>query len=294
MTIGPASPSSARGTAAPVLDDRELAAFRNDGYLVVPSFYEVERDIEPIWAGIYDIIGLVAEEHGISLHRHRYSPETFDDGYAVLKAVDRSLAASVYDAVKQLAPFVRLTSLPRNADVFSRLRETDAVGIAGGGSGLRIDNPDETQYLAWWHQEYPAQLRSLDGVVFWSPLRRLTPELGPVEILPGSHREGPIPVHREDGTGGRKDAYALRLHSEADVVARYPKVVPLSQPGDLVLIDFLTVHRSGVNRTRQARWTMQWRYFNFREATGRRIGWSGSFAAGRDPSAVQPGLEVAP
>jgi hypothetical protein len=274
------------------LDAEQLEAFRVDGYLVLPKFYDIEQEVEPVRVGIHDIIGLVAQERGIALHRGPYSPETFDAGYSTLKTIDRSLASIVYDAVKQLAAFVSLTASAKNVEVFRRLRGTDVVGIAGGGSGLRIDNPDETKYLAWWHQEYPAQLRSLDGVVFWSPLRRLTAELGPVEILPRSHSEGPIPVWRDDGGTGRQDAYALRLHNEAEVVGRYPMVAPLTQPGDLVLMDFLTVHRSGVNRSKEPRWTMQWRYFNFRDGTGRGMGWAGSFAAGRQPGEIHPDLEV--
>jgi hypothetical protein len=55
----------------------------------------------------------------------------------------------------------------------------------------------------------------------------------------------------------------------------------------------LTIHRSGVNRSTRSRWTMQMRYFNFLEPTGRRIGWAGSFASGVDPCRVDPSLEAA-
>ena len=266
-------------------------AFARDGFAVLEGFYDVEREVEPIRRGIHDVIGLVAADNGIELDRAPYAPESFDDGYLHLKDHDRALAGVVYDAVKQLAPFVRLVASAANEALFARLRGTDLVGVAGGGSGIRIDNPGEDRYRAWWHQEYPAQFRSLDGLVLWSPLRPVTSALGPVEIAVGSHREGLRRVVRDE-RDGRAGAYALRLADEADVVERHRVAAPLAQPGDLVVLDFLTVHRSGKNLAAVPRWTMQFRYFNLREATGRAIGWAGSFAAGRAIADVHPELEV--
>lgn len=263
-------------TAALEPVELDVGRWEADGFLVLPGFYDLAGDIDPIRRGIHDIIGLVALEGGIELDRRPYSAESFDDGYLHLRALDLSMAAAVYDAVKQLAPFVRLVGSARNEAVFTALRSTGVVGVAGGGSGIRIDTPDDDRYAAWWHQEYPAQLRSRDGVVFWSPLRSLTPSLGPVELLTGSHAEGVLEVEKSDGGVGRTGAYAMRLAQEGAVVDRHRRAAPLAQAGDLVLIDFLTVHRSGRNQSDVARWTMQLRYFNFEEATGRSLGWIGA------------------
>jgi hypothetical protein len=218
----------------------------------------------------------------------------FDDGYQSLIARDRALGGLVYDAVKQLVPFVRLTASTLHETITKELRSTHLIGVAGGGSGIRIDNPDEDRYRAPWHQEYPAQFRSLDGLVFWSPLRPLDAALGPVELCVGSHAGGLRRVVREDPSLGREGAYALLLEDEAAVIGPYAKAAPIAQPGDVLVIDFLTIHRSGVNRSTKARWTMQSRCFTFAEATGRRIGWAGSFAAGRAIADVHPELEGAP
>ena len=275
-----------------LLSDEQRAAFARDGYLVLRNFYDVAVDLAPIWQRIFEIIGIVADDHDIALGRRPFDHAAFDAGYLTLKTADRALASIVYDAVKQVASFVRLVADPRHEVLFRQLRGTDLVGIAGGGSGIRIDNPDEDQYRAWWHQEYPAQFRSVDGIVFWSPLRSLTPALGPVEILVGSHREGVRPVVREGEDAGRSGAYTLRLEGEHELLDRYRSVAPLAEPGDLVLIDFLTVHRSGRNRASVPRWTMQLRYFNFADPVGRSIGWAGSFAAGNRIADVHPDLEV--
>jgi hypothetical protein len=251
------------------------AAFNVQGFAVVREFYDIEKEIEPIRHGIYEIIGLIAAAHEIALNRPPYSSETFDAGYLDLKRANRHLAGFVYDGVKQLTAFVRLTAVQKNDALFRRLRGGNAVGVAGGGSGIRIDNPDESRFRAWWHQEYPAQGRSVRGCVFWSPLRSLTPELGPIEICAGSHLGGLIPVIADDGGEGRAGAYAMRLVDEQSVVNRYAVTAPLCEPGDLVVLDFLTIHRSGINVASVPRWTMQFRYFDFAELTGGVRGWAG-------------------
>lgn len=278
------------------LTSDQISDFRRNGCLVLPGFYDLVTDIVPIQRAIYDIIGILIAKYRAPIPRPPFSPENFDVGYNQLIAIDRRYGAEVYDAVKQIPAFVRLVAHPFNDSVFSELRN-DATsgevfpGIAAGGHGIRIDNPNEDRFRANWHQEYPAQLRSLDGIVFWSPLLAVTREMGPVEICPGSHREGPVPVHTGvQGDTGKTGAYSLVLQNEATLLERYPHIAPLTVPGDLVLMDFLLLHASGHNRSSRSRWSMQWRYFNFNEPTGVAHGWKGSYAAGMDFRTVHPEL----
>ena len=275
------------------LSEQQLASFREDGFVLLPGFYDVDREIRPIQQAIYEIIGLCCRKYGVAGDRPEFSPEYFDAGYAELIAFDRGIGGEIYDAVKQIPGFQRLCACEANEALFRQLRGTELVGVAGGGSGIRIDNPGEVAYQAPWHQEYPAQLRSSDGLVYWSPLREVFPELGPVEICRGSHREGLAPVYYEDEEDfGRRGAYALRLANEEALVERYPRVAPLSKPGDLLIMDWYTIHRSGTNTSNCSRWTMQLRYFNFIDPEGVRIGWRGSFAAGIDFETILPGALV--
>lgn len=279
-------------TAMQILDATQLDRFARDGVLILPGFYDLKTEIEPIWRGIHAVIGQVMQRHGVPDMRLPYHASSFDAGYATLIAANRSWGGEVYDTVKQIPAFVRLVAHQANEAVMRALRPGCVPGVAAGGYGMRIDNPNEDRFRAQWHQEYPAQLRSLDGVVFWSPLLPITPELGPVQLCPGSHREGALAVRAELGNG-REGAYALMLDRETELLNRYPRIAPLTQPGDLIVMDFLLLHASGHNRSQRARWSMQFRHFNFAEATGRCHGWQGSFAAGVDFRAIHPELCVA-
>lgn len=276
----------------PPLTDEQLKAFHADGFVVVKSFYH-PTEIEPIQRGIHTIIGLVIEEEGLAIEQPPFAADAFDAGFQELIAHDRDLGGRVYDAIKQIPAFMRLVASEKHEAVVRQVRDTDAPAIAAGGYGIRIDNPQEEKFRAGWHQDYPAQIRSLDGLVFWSSLLAMTPELGPVEFCAGSHKDGLAPVREADAANPNKTgAYGLTLADEAERVARYQKAAPLSQPGDLVLVDFLTLHRSGENTADRSRWSLQMRWFNFTEPTGRKLGWAGAYAAGGDLRAVHPELVV--
>jgi ectoine hydroxylase-related dioxygenase (phytanoyl-CoA dioxygenase family) len=275
-----------------ILTQAQVDEFNENGVLIIPSFYEVEK-IERIQFCIYQIIGLVIDKYNLQITREPFSSSTFDSGYNQLIAVNRDYGADVYDAVKQIPAFIRLVADVRHEAILSQLRKTSLAGIAAGGYGIRVDNPFEEKYRATWHQEYPAQLRSPDGLVYWSPLVQILPELGPVQICLGSHKLGAIPVHTKDPNNPeKKGAYSLVLDKEEELIAKFPHVAPCTKPGDLVVLDFMTLHASGFNKSNVSRWSMQMRYFNFENPIGIKIGWKGSYASGQDFSEIHPELCV--
>jgi hypothetical protein len=276
-----------------LLTDSQLGDFQRDGLLILPGFYNLHADIEPIQHDIHRLIGQIMKRQGMPDRREPFSPDRFDDGYQVLIARDRSLGGEIYDAVKQIPAFFRLLGDSRHERLFKALRPGAIPGIAAGGHGIRIDNPKEERFRAAWHQEYPSQLRSMDGLVFWSPLLPITPDLGPVQFCRGSHTVGALPVFTRDPENPDKTgAYAVRLKDEAQLIGRYERIAPLTSPGDLIVIDFLTLHASGLNNSQRSRWSLQFRYFNFDDPTGLAHGWKGSFAAGVDFKIVHPELCV--
>jgi hypothetical protein len=272
-----------------VINDADIERFHAEGFMLCPGFYDVESEIRPIQEGVRMIIELVARKYGVDA---RYSTweEAMAFGYPAIIKGDRARGGEIYDAIKQIPEFISLVGSARNAKFFEAIRKGSKAGVAAGGYGIRIDNPQEEKFRAWWHQDFPAQLRSLDGVVFWAPLLAVTPEMGPVQIAIGSHRDGLVPVYDDDAGLGRAGAYALRMEQEAERVARYRLAAPTTKPGDLIILDYLVLHQSGYNVSKSPRWTMQMRYFNFADPLGIRIGWKGSFAAGVKFQDVMPEL----
>jgi hypothetical protein len=266
-----------------------IEGFEENGVAVLPGFYDFEREIAPIREGARLIVELVARTHGV-VAPVSTPEEAMSQGYLAVARANRAWGGEIYDAVKQIPAFVALVSNRRNVELFESIRRGAIAGVAAGGFGIRIDAPGEEKFRAPWHQEFPAQLRSLDGIVFWSPLLSVVPEMGPVEVAVGSHREGVVPVYEDDEGVGKTGAYALHLDGEQERIARYARVAPLTTPGDLLLMDFLTLHRSGQNVSDRPRWSMQFRLFNFNDPVGLRMAWRGAFAAGASIADLPPEL----
>ena len=272
-----------------VLADAQREAFREQGFLLLPGFYDLKTDIEPIQRALYEIIGLVAAQRRLPLERTPFAPDTFDTGFNALIARDRSIGSAVYDAAKLIPAFIRLLGSTRNETLYATVRDTSLVGIGAASFGIRIDNPREERFRSHWHQEFLFQPQSLDGMVFWSPLVEIHEDSGPLQVCIGSHRDG-LAVYRKGGRYADKPgAYQIGLADESGTVGRYSVAAPLTRPGDLLILDYLTLHQSGFNVSSRSRWSMQFRYFNFREPNGMRLGWAPSVTAGTDIEALFPG-----
>lgn len=266
----------------------DRAFFEREGYLILKGFHDLATEIEPIQRGIYDIIGLVAARHKISLERSVFSPEIFDAGYSALIAENRVYGGEIYDQVKQIPAFLRLISGQKSDDLFRELRATSQTGIGADSYGIRIDNPNEDKFRSHWHQEFMFQPQSIDGIVFWTPLLPILPEMGPVIVLPKSHKDGLCVYSKGTAYADKVGAYQIGIHEEGKTVAKYDQLAPLTEPGDLLLMDFLTIHGSGENRSPRSRWSVQSRFFNYRDPIGQKIGWKASVTSGTNIEQVFP------
>lgn len=263
--------------------------FTSKGYILLKQFYDPATYIAPIHEGIRKIIELACEKYRIEAPTGT-AYEAMTLAYPQVIAQNRVWGGEIYDAIKHIPAFLRLVADAGNDEIFKTLRPGSMPGITTTGFGMRIDNPGEEKFRAQWHQEFPSQLRSVDGIVFWTPLLPITEDMGPVQIAEGSHAEGLVPVYSDDAGADKTGAYALHLEGAEERLARYKHVAPLTNPGDLVLMDFLTLHQSGHNVSKMPRWSIQFRYFNYADPLGVRIGWKGSFVAGVDFKEVLPEL----
>lgn len=267
----------------------DTAFFREHGYLYVKDFYDAETEVRPIQETVYRLIGLLAEDHGITLDRPPFSPEHFDAGLSVLLRENRALVGVLYDACKKIPAYIRLACHPAHEAYMAALLGSDMPGFACRGYGIRMDNPGEEYYLTQLHQDYVSQLCSQAGVVFWSPLRVTGPALGQVRIYPGSHRNGVFPIRKT-----AHNSRGLEIDGEAEIRARYGPITPEVAVGDCVIIHFLTLHESQPNRSEATRWAMISRYFDFLEEGGRKIGWKGGIAEGHYFDAIHPEYTTQP
>ena len=271
----------------------DRTTLERDGFEFLAGELDLARDIEPIQRELGLLILRAAELCGTT-YDIPDAPGDFDRGY--LDLVERFPAAHVlvYDGCKALPSFQRLIVNERIVDAFKDYRNTALCGSAFNTCGIRIDRPGDEKHLAPWHQEFPYQFRSLDGMTFWIPLVPVDADGGPVVLARGSHREGPIELVDTTGSAdadkARGEYGGWRVREEEAILARYDRAQYDTKPGDVLAFDFLTMHASAPNHSRRARWTVQIRYFNYADPYGGSIGWAGGIKHGKSFAAMNEAI----
>ncbi len=267
------------------LGDAATSAYRRDGLALLTQFLDFDRFIAPLHQQIRAVIDMTRERCGLDPSRG----DAFDAGLPELIKLDRKAVGKLYDAVRKLPAYYAIANAPELWQLAARLLQTDLPGWYAQGSGIRMDHPGEDQYLSPWHQEYPSHLCSLDLLTFWIPLVPVDEVVGSVIFCPGSQHEGLLPVHLHDPLNkNRNGAKATQIANLDTYLARYPQTSMDTRPGDMVALHGLTLHCSRPNRSSRTRWSIQLRYFNFRDSDGRRIYWTGGMLAGVNLRDVHP------
>lgn len=264
--------------------------FSERGCVVLQGFfdpYEIQRVSEDMERLVRTQLRQCASPAYSQRHRESYIRRKAGDidylaeGTLALAQRERGRLAAVYDAAMKLVSTRRIGTDSRLVRMVQELMDTPLVAI-GNNIIVRIDLPGEERFLFdHWHQDYPYAMGSRRGVVVWTPLRSVSMDAGPVEVLLGSHRRGLLPTEvRADGHFRAADPKLLE------------SCLPIRQPvevGDVVLFDIMTVHRSSPNRSAAPRWTLTYRYCDMEHEASAREGWPCFYRQGRHFTEIHPG-----
>lgn len=105
------------------------------------------------------------------------------------------------------------------------------------------------------HQDWAGLKGSLDSVVAWMPLVPFHEELGYLEVVKRSHLKG---LHKHVPSGPTVEI-EKKLRCKFDPI-------PM-QLGDVLFFSTLLIHRSGVNKSKLIRLSVNFRYDNIEEKT---------------------------
>lgn len=111
----------------------------------------------------------------------------------------------------------------------------------------------EVFYKTPSHQDAFSMDPSHDATIVWIPLINVNKNLGALEIVPASHKEGLLTVGTIEGLG------LVDKYSDKDFTP-----VELNQ-GDALFFSSFLVHRSGNNITNSIRWSAHFRYNNMED-----------------------------
>jgi len=102
-----------------------------------------------------------------------------------------------------------------------------------------------------FHQDAKSMQGSDNAIVVWFPLQHTTEDLGPLQIIPKSHKKGIIAKEINEFGFGFVDN---SLYNVEDIKSLTCKL------GDIVFFDSKLIHGSGNNTSSLIRWSCQYRY----------------------------------
>lgn len=108
------------------------------------------------------------------------------------------------------------------------------------------------------HQDFPSVQGSLDGFVVWVPLVNIDANRYPLEVIPGSHKNGVLPSIENSSSSWE---IKPECYNESDFV---PAVCEVS---DVIFMSNFTVHRSSQKGDDRLRLACSTRYDNADEET---------------------------
>jgi hypothetical protein len=215
--------------------DEEVESFRENGWVQLPGLISPELAAE-LLRHIKDVTGLDHDE---------LEPGSSDEGKATLRVSAFNLLTMPRLEDGFLAEY---QSSPRLGEVAARLSGHRPMRLLTDSVIYKLPAWTGSGDVTEWHQDLPNMPLDRRGPVqLWLALCEITPEMGSMQHLSGSHRE-----ERLEPLGQKTLEELLAAHPHLE---RYPISEPEHfAPGDAIAHDGMTLHSAPLNNTNRVRW----------------------------------------
>ncbi|MFP4517937.1 MAG: phytanoyl-CoA dioxygenase family protein [Oceanicaulis sp.] len=224
----------------------DTEGFMRDGYTVLKS-------------AALEAVKAAAEAEMLETGRHiarrivgRAEGDTLGDLLAFLlrEETDQAATRACYEVFPTLPGVLALINAPVFLDA---AREAGlARPVAGTCPLVRLDRPADTRFSTPAHQDWWYSMLSKRAVVIWTGIGALSEDMGPVQLVAGSHADGLAEFKRYEAGHEWFECAAPAPD------ARFQPALPGAD--EAVVFDQRVIHRSGVNRSDRVRVSIQLRY----------------------------------
>lgn len=249
------------------LSEKEIQGYKETGYFKVSGLVPISI-LSSYKSGLLRLIEARGQNFGISTNQ-----VDLDVAFNQLCNFDRTLGGDIYDHAKELPEFYSCMVLPEIQALIQQLLGNEVIQVAQSQCVFRIDRPREDKFGFGWHQDYWYNCLTPSAITVWIPITNVDEELGPLEIIPGSHA-GILPVVVLDPTNSNGNMASVFRISELTQIAEENTIKIPMQAGDALFFHSQLLHRSGANRSNRSRWTLQYRYADFLDKTYSARAWA--------------------
>ena len=228
-----------------------LTDFQRNGYVIVKNFFakdvldQIVSDVKSVFQIKLESDNIQYKNEDIELIKYY---QTHSDGFI-----------GCMREIQKLPLIHNLGTTKRVIEILNKIGLRKPV--VSQEPIIMLNNEETSRKTGDWktpvHQDWRSRQGSLNSITCWIGLKDVTKELGPVEIIPGSHLKGLLPAEKDDWYMHIPEKY----WKEEDFIS-----VPINA-GDAIIFSQLLVHRSGTNVSDKMRYSLQYRYDDIFEKT---------------------------
>jgi ectoine hydroxylase-related dioxygenase (phytanoyl-CoA dioxygenase family) len=241
------------------MSTRVLNELRKNGYIKIKNFFS-QKQIKNIQNEFFSLSKKLYKQH----YNKGFEKNINDDfdSYCIESFKKKNdFSSRFYETCKKLNSFHEIFYEKKTKNLLKKIFKKKSYGILNRGYGFRFDYPNDKKFLTQLHQDYTSNLGSPIGYVFITPLKNITKNMGPIRVYPGSHKAGirNIKVIKNKNI---RITRSFEIEVKKKDLLKNSKTITLNT-GDLLVIDFLTLHESTQNFSKKIRFTMIYRFIDY-------------------------------
>jgi ectoine hydroxylase-related dioxygenase (phytanoyl-CoA dioxygenase family) len=114
--------------------------------------------------------------------------DDIDDNLNALVDLDQRHAMDIIRAIKDSPFFYAILADSKLHEISKACLNCETLLSIHDIAQFRIDPPNHDERNFEWHQDFQYNVMSMNSATIWSPLKRVSEEMGPLVVVPGSHR----------------------------------------------------------------------------------------------------------
>lgn len=230
-----------------------MKSFSKKGYLVTKKLVDKSK------------VNLIKRSIRLLLAKHLKNSKdnNIDKQLLYLRKNNKEKFGLLFDSLQTLAVNYEILSDTKILKKVATLLNVDVSSITLTDVALRLDPPKDDRNSLGWHQDssyFRQNDNGSNGVVLWTPIVLISPNMGKLEFLKDSHNLGPLNTRK-------KTQRIKNISSKRDIdlnkLKKFTKILKYDlNVGDSLLMNMDMVHRSGANLSKKFRISLIGRYHN--------------------------------
>jgi ectoine hydroxylase-related dioxygenase (phytanoyl-CoA dioxygenase family) len=229
---------------------------KKNGYLVITNILN-KKDLE-------NMEKLILKTAKIYINFNKRKISGLDDPYfnkelIKLRKKSKKKFAYFFDTLQTSIASYQLWTNTKIMIIVKKIMACEIDTISATDLLVRIDSPIDIRNKLEWHQDsafFRQNNKGYNGLNCWTPLTKLTFNMGPLEFLEKSHKLGLVKVKKERPGKFR----SLQRKIDPKLIKNLEIKKFELNLGDFIFLNMDTVHRSGENTSKIFRMSSICRY----------------------------------